>query len=87
MKVIATDKLIKAQQLYPSATETLLGWYQIIKQSKFPSENDLKISFGELYSFGRQFEFRVPGTTLLIYTLINFETQVAYIQKIQPSQI
>ncbi len=87
MNVIATNKLKKAQQLYPSATETLLGWYQIIKQSKFLSENDLKASFGDLYSFNHQFEFQVPGTTLLIYTLINFETQVAYIQKIQPGRI
>ena len=86
MNVIAIDKLKKAQQLYPSATETLLGWYQIIKQSKFLSENDLRASFGDLYSFGRQFEFQVPGSTLLIYTLINFETQVAYIQKIQPGR-
>ena len=87
MNVIATDKLKKAQQLYPSATETLLGWYQIIKQSKFLSEKELKASFGDLYSFNRQFEFQVPGTTLLIYTLINFETQVAYIQKIKPGHI
>ena len=87
MNVIATDKLTKAQQLYPTATETLLGWYQIIKQSKFLSERDLKASFGDIYSFGRQFEFQVPGTTLLIYTLISFETQVAYIQKIQPGHV
>ncbi len=87
MIVIAIDKLTKAQQLYPTATETLLGWYQIIKQSKFLSERDLRASFGDIYSFGRQFEFQVPGTTLLISTLINFETQVAYIKKIQPSHM
>jgi mRNA-degrading endonuclease HigB of HigAB toxin-antitoxin module len=87
MIVIAKDKLKKAQLLYPAATETLLGWYQVIKQSNFLSESDLRASFGELYSFERQFEFKVPGTTLLIYTLINFETQVAYIEKIQPGRI
>ncbi len=87
MIVIAKDKLEEAQVLYPSATETLLGWYQVIRQSQFLSESDLKASFGELYSFEQRFEFRVPGTTLLIYTLINFETQVAYIEKIQPGRI
>ncbi len=84
MRVVATQKLKEAKLRYPAAHWHLDGWYQIIKQGDFFSESDLRATFGDMRGFNFQFKFPIPETTLLVYTLINFESQVAYIDTIKP---
>ncbi len=86
MIVVPKNKIANAQELYPAANEKLLGWYQVIKEGKFRSDTELKETFGQLNQFENKFAFKIPGTTLLVHTVLNFETQVAYIKKIQPSR-
>jgi len=84
--VVAKNKLVKAIEIHPTANQSLLGWYKIISESEFLSERDLKTTFVGLNSFNDQFYFSVPGTNLQIRTLINFDTQVTYIETIRPSR-
>lgn len=84
MKVVAINRIKEAQQRYPAAQNHLQGWYQILSQGDFKSERDLRTTFGDIRGFNYQFKFPVPETTLLIHTLINFESQVAYIEEIKP---
>ena len=84
LRIIATQKLREAQQRYPAAHMHLDGWYQIISQSDFGSEHALRATFGDIRGFNFQYKFPIPETTLLVHTLINFESQVAYIDTIKP---
>lgn len=84
MKVVAIDRIKKAQQRYPAAQNHLLGWYQIVRQGNFKNEQELRTTFGDVRGFNHEFKFPVPETTLLIHTLINFESQVALIEEIKP---
>jgi mRNA-degrading endonuclease HigB of HigAB toxin-antitoxin module len=84
--VVAKNRLVKALEIYPTANQPLLGWYKIMKESEFSSEHDLRETFKTLNQFKDQFDFCVPGTNLQIRTLINFDTQVTYIETIRPSR-
>ena len=86
MIVVAKNRLVKAIELHPSANQVLLGWYKIISDSNFSSEHDLRSTFSNLNSSNDQYDFSVPGTNLQIRTMINFDTQVTYIEAIQPSR-
>ncbi len=86
MIVVAKNRLVKALEVYPTANQPLLGWYKIMSESEFNTENDLRDTFKTLNQFKDQFDFSVPGTNLQIRTLINFDTQVTYIEKIRPSR-
>ena len=87
MKVVAINRIIEAQTLYPDAYKCIYGWYQIMSQGEFKSEQSLKSTFGNLTGVNHRFEFPIPETDLLVHTLINFESQVAYIDKISPSSL
>ena len=84
MKVVAINRIKEAQQRYPAAQSHLQGWYQIVSQGEFKSEQALRTTFGSIRGFNHEFKFPVPETTLLIHTLINFESQVAFIDEIKP---
>lgn len=84
MNVVAIDKIKEAQVRYPAARENLEGWYQILSFSNFYSEEDLKATFGDMRGFNYKYKFPIPESTLLVHTLINFESQVAYIEEIKP---
>jgi len=86
MIVVPRNKISQAQELFPAANDNLIGWYQIIKQSAFACEEELSETFGSLNPFKNQYEFKIPGSTLLVHTIVNFETQVAYIDRIQPGR-
>ncbi len=84
MKVVAINKIKDAQLRYPAAQHHLYGWYQILKNSDFFNERDLRSTFGDMRGFNFQYKFPIPETTLLVHTLINFESQVAFIEEIKP---
>ncbi|WP_168204064.1 type II toxin-antitoxin system HigB family toxin [Aliikangiella coralliicola] len=84
MKVVATNKIKDAQLRYPAAHKQLEGWYQILHEGNFYSDRALRATFGDMRGFSYQYKFPVPGTTLLVHTLINFESQVAFIETIKP---
>lgn len=84
MKVVAVNKLKHAQQRYPAAQNNLYGWYQILSRGSFPSELELRDTFGDMRGFNYEYKFPIPETTLLVHTLINFESQVVYIDEIKP---
>lgn len=84
MKVVAINCLREAQKKYPGARDLLQGWYQLLSRGEFRNEGALKSTFGDMRGFNYEYKFPVPETTLLIYTLINFETQVAFIDAIKP---
>jgi len=84
VKVVAIDRIKEAQQRYPAAQNHLLGWYQIVSQGDFKNEQELRTTFGDVRGFNHEFKFPVPETTLLIHTLINFESQVALVEEIKP---
>ena len=84
MKVVATKKIREAQSRFPAAHRHLHGWYLIMSRGDFFSENDLRATFGDMRGFNYQFKFPIPETTLLVHTLINFESQVAFIDEIKP---
>ncbi len=84
MRVVATNKIREAQIRYPAANDSLCGWYQIVSQSDFFSESDLRATFGDMRGFRYQYKFPVPETTLLVHTLVNFESQVAFIEAVKP---
>jgi len=71
---------------YPAAEVSLLGWYQILKQSDFQSEMSLYSTFGEISGFDYQYKFPVPDTSLVIHVLVNFATQVLFIKQIVPTK-
>ena len=87
MIVVAKNKLVEALEMHPTARESLLGWYKVISESKFSSEQDLRSTFVDLHNLDDQFDFYVPGSTLQIRTLINFDTQVTTIETIRPSRL
>ena len=84
MRVVSTKKLIEAEERYPAAIEHLQGWYQIMKQGEFYSEQSLRDAFGDMRGFNYEFRFPIPNTTLLVHTLINFESQVSLINEVKP---
>ncbi|WP_210330355.1 hypothetical protein [Aliikangiella sp. G2MR2-5] len=84
LRVVATEKIKEAQQRYPAAHMHLDGWYQIVSQTSFLTEHALRATFGDIRGFNFQYKFPIPETTLLVHTLINFESQVAYIEQIRP---
>ena len=84
LKVVAAQRIKEAQQRYPAAHMHLDGWYQILSQSEFNSEQSLRAAFGDIRGFNFHYKFPIPETTLLVHTLINFESQVAYIDTIKP---
>ncbi len=84
MKVVAAHRIKEAQAKYPGAELQLLGWYQILSQSEFNSEQELRETFGDMRGFNYHYKFPIPDTTLLVHTLINFEAQVAYIEEVKP---
>ncbi len=84
LNVVAVDKIKEAQVRYPAAFKNLQGWYQILSQSNFHSEEELRATFGDMRGFNFKYKFPIPESTLLVYTLINFESQVAYIEEIKP---
>ncbi|MCW8878231.1 MAG: type II toxin-antitoxin system HigB family toxin [Kangiellaceae bacterium] len=84
MKVVATNRISEAGIRYPAAHNHLIGWYQILSQGDFYSEQDLRATFGDMRGFNLHFKFPIPDTTLLVHTLINFESQVAFIEDIRP---
>lgn len=85
MIVVPKLKLKRAQETYPSAKEKLLGWYQVMRRSKFITKEALIATFGELKQYDNRFQFQIPGSSLQIRAIINFETQVTYIERIVPS--
>ena len=84
MKVVAINRLTEAQIKYPAAAKSLGGWYQVLSNGSFASEADLQATFGDMHGFNCDFKFPVPGSKLIIHALINFESQVACIEKILP---
>lgn len=84
MQIVAINKLLQARLQYPTADDNLQGWYQILSQGDFDSENALKSTFGDMRGFNHRFKFPIPDSRLLVHTLINFESQIAYIEKIIP---
>ncbi|WP_444997093.1 hypothetical protein [Aliikangiella sp. IMCC44359] len=84
MKVVAVNRMKDAQVRYPAAHNHLNGWLQIIGNSDFFSEQELRETFGDMRGFNYQYKFPIPETTLLVHTLINFESQIAYIEEIKP---
>jgi len=84
MKVVATERLKEATIRYPAAKSHLLGWYQILSNSDFKNEKALRDTFGDMRGFSHRYRFPVPETTLLVHTLIHFESQVALIHEIKP---
>ncbi|TQV87874.1 hypothetical protein [Aliikangiella coralliicola] len=84
MKVVAINRLKEAQIKYPAAHRHLYGWYQILRHGDFFSEKALRATFGDMRGFNYQYKFPIPETTLLVHTLINFESQVAFIEDIKP---
>lgn len=83
MNVVAVDKIEEAQVRYPAARKNLEGWYQILSLGDFHSEEDLRATFGDMRGFNYRYKFPIPESALLVYTLINFESQVAYIEEIK----
>ncbi|MDH5628797.1 MAG: type II toxin-antitoxin system HigB family toxin [Gammaproteobacteria bacterium] len=84
MVVVASDRVKEAQLRYPGADHYLQGWYQILSKGSFKSEAALKVVFGDIRGFSHQYRFPIPESTLLVHTLINFESQVALIEEIKP---
>ena len=84
--IVAKNKLTKAIDIHPIAREFLLGWYKIVSESKFFTEQDLKSTFSDIRCDNDQFDFSIPGTRLQICTSINFDTQVTYIEMIRPGR-
>jgi|GEM_PF-1551467 len=84
LKIIATNRLNQALIEYPNADKSLRGWYQIISQGEFYSETALRATFGDMRGYNYEFKFPIPDSALLVHTLINFESQVAYIDHIHP---
>lgn len=84
MKVVAIGKIKDAQQRYPAAHNHLSGWYQVVSQSDFHSDEALKATFGNIRGFNHEYKFPVSETTLQISVLVNFESQVALIEGIKP---
>ncbi|MBV1911435.1 MAG: type II toxin-antitoxin system HigB family toxin [Kangiellaceae bacterium] len=87
MIVVSRNKLVNALEMHPTANQSLLGWYKVISESKFSSEQDLRTTFSGINSREDRFDFSIPGTDLQIRTLINFDTQVTYIETIRPSRL
>lgn len=85
MIVVASQRIKDAQLRYPTASQHLLGWYQIISKGDFYTEKALKNTFGNLQVFNYNYKFTIPENRLLINALINFESQVAFIDEIKPS--
>ncbi len=84
MNVVAVNRMIEAMSRYPAAEDHLNGWYQILSMGTFASEEALRDTFGNMKGFNYKFRFPIPETQLLVHTLINFESQVAYIEEIKP---
>ncbi len=84
LQVVAINRLIQARVQYPTSDDNLQGWYQILSQGDFRTEDELKSTFGDMRGFNHQFKFPIPDSRLLVHTLINFESQIAYIEKIKP---
>ena len=84
LKVVATNRIKDAQARYPAAEKHLKAWYLIMSRGDFHSEHELRSTFGDMRGFNHQFKFPIPETTLLVHTLINFESQVAFVDEIKP---
>lgn len=84
MKVISINKIKEAQIRYPVAVNKLCGLYQILSRNDFRSEAELRATFDGLQGSDYEYSFPVPGTTIQVHTLVNFESQVAFIKDIMP---
>ena len=84
MNIVATQKLEEALSRYPQANNELIGWYQILNQGSFYSEHSMRSTFGGMHGFDYQYRFPIPGSTLQVHALVNFESQVLYIDQIKP---
>ena len=84
MKIVAINKFNQARLQYPASVESLCGWFQIISKGNFNSETALRSAFGDIRGFEHRFKFPIPESSLLVHTLINFESQVALIEMIKP---
>jgi len=82
LKVVAVNRIIEAQERYPKAYQHLQGWYQIMRESKFRSPEELRKTFGDIRGFNSSFKFPIPETTLLARTFINFEAQVVLVDDV-----
>jgi mRNA-degrading endonuclease HigB of HigAB toxin-antitoxin module len=83
LKIVAINKFAQARLQYPASEENLCGWLQIMSKAKFESESSLRSAFGDIRGFEHRFKFPIPDSSLLIHTLINFESQVAMIEMIK----
>ncbi len=83
MKIVAINKFTQARLQYPASEENLCGWFHIISKGNFDSENSLRSVFGDIRGFEYRFKFPIPESSLLVHTLINFESQVALIEMIK----
>ena len=84
MKVVAINRIKDAQIRYPAAHNHLQGWFQIVSRGEFRSERELRAAFGDMRGFNYSYKFPIPETTLLVHTLIHFESQVTLIEEIKP---
>ena len=82
MKVVAINRIIEAQEKYPNARDHLQGWYQIMRESKFETPEELRKTFGDIRGFNYSFKFPIPQTTLLARTFINFDAQVVLVDDV-----
>ena len=86
MNIVATHKLKDALSRYPAANSALIGWYQVLNQGKFQSEQSMHSTFGGMHDGDYQYRFPIPGSSLLVHALVNFESQVLFIEQIKPGK-
>jgi mRNA-degrading endonuclease HigB of HigAB toxin-antitoxin module len=84
LNIVATHKLSEALSKYPSANNALIGWFQTVNQGDFYSEHSMRSTFGQMHGRDYQYRFPIPGSTLLIHALVNFQSQVLFIDQIKP---
>lgn len=84
MKIVAANRIIEAQERYPSAHDHLQGWYQIISQTDFQTPEELREVFGDMRGFNTSFKFPIPNSNLLAHTTINFCAKVILVENIIP---
>ena len=84
MKIIAAEKIIDAQSRYPSVHDHLQGWYQIVSETDFSSQEELREVFGDMRGFNSSFKFPIPESNLLAHTMINFDAKVLLVEDIVP---
>ena len=81
MRVVTPRRLTEFSRKQPSSRVPLLYWYEIVKQAKWTTLNDIKQDFRTVdYVGNNRYVFNIKGNDFRLVVIIIFVSQKVYIR-------